>query len=115
MIPAKPVVRAGAVLGTARTLVEAAAVAALPPTRTRHLVEGPDAFEVLEPTIVKVQAPLGDRGPALIYDEARRSVVHVPLAPDLAFKLRGRPKAFFYARRAPGGWHLEEEAPWQTW
>lgn len=67
--------------------------------------------------IVKVQIPLESNqevAPALIYDRGRTFRRHVPLE-EVAARMAGRAKAFFYARLTFGQIVLGDEAPSQGW
>lgn len=112
MIAMKAVIRGAVVLGRARTRKEAMDIACLPCNQAHRLVEGPNVFEIRERVIVRVQVDLTT---LLVYNKLHGAQTCVPFTEEMAFKLHGRAEAFFYAQRAPGGWTLEEEAPWQSW
>ena len=65
--------------------------------------------------IVKVQTAQNDPNlPALVYDQGRVFYQHVPAA-AVAPRMKGRPKAFFFAKVSFGQLVLGKEAPNQPW
>lgn len=66
--------------------------------------------------IVKVQVALNDAAtPALIYDRGRTFRRTLKVDQVLSARLKGRPKAFFYAQLSQGQVVLGDEAPEQRW
>lgn len=69
--------------------------------------------------VVKVQLPQSSNerdAPALVYDQTRAWMAHIPVTPELRKKMGDRPKAFFYAeRQGKGSIVLGVEAPYQEW
>jgi SEC-C motif len=82
-----------------------------------------NAPEVREPgkvgVLVKVQWPIGylpDQGAmAMVYDRERTFQKLIPATKELAAKLKGEIKAFFYASILEGELKLFEHAKWQEW
>lgn len=65
--------------------------------------------------IVKIQAALNDPTlPSLVYDRERTFMFHTPSA-DVANRMQGRAKVYFYAEVIDGRLALGDEAPEQPW
>jgi hypothetical protein len=65
--------------------------------------------------IVKIQTALSDpTHPSLVYDRDRTFMFHVPEA-QVAERMRGRPKVYFYAEVIDDKLALGDEAPDQPW
>lgn len=66
--------------------------------------------------IVKVQLPLAGADLALIYNEDRSVMLHIPPSSPLIARMRGKLKAFFHVDVAKHGEiEIGEAAPWQEW
>lgn len=65
--------------------------------------------------IVKVQLPLAGADMALIYNEDRSVMLHVPVTAPLRSRMKGRPKRFFHANVERGELEIGDAAPWQEW
>ena len=76
---------------------------------------GPEADKREGFVIVKVQLPqAGADDLALVYEYARANRRFVPVA-TVADRMRGRPKAYFYAKAGADPLVLGDEAPEQAW
>ena len=65
--------------------------------------------------IVKIQAALNDPTlPSLVYDRERTFMFEAPEA-QVAERMRGRDKVYFYAEVIGGKLALGDEAPEQPW
>jgi hypothetical protein len=76
---------------------------------------GPEADKREGFVIVKVQLPIGGEDSlALVYEHGRANQRLVPVS-TVADRMRGRPKAYFYAKAGADPLVLGDEAPEQAW
>lgn len=70
---------------------------------------------IAEPFIVKVQTPLAGAALALVYNEDRSVQEQYPIDKGIKRMMRGRAKAFFWARLDGGTLTIGQESEWQSW